>query len=45
MSWTRKHLLGLSELSREEIELILETTKSFKEVSSRDIKICRILSL
>lgn len=38
MSWNRKHLLGLQELSREEIQLILETTKSFKEVSSRDVK-------
>ena len=37
-AWTRKHLLGLEELSREEIELILETAKSFKEVSTRDVK-------
>ncbi len=37
-TWTRKHLLGLSDLNREEIELILETTRSFKEVSSRDVK-------
>src|SRR3990167_2306581 len=37
-TWTRKHLLGLQELSRAEIELVLETAKSFKEVSSRDIK-------
>ena len=36
--WTRKHLLGLQELSRAEIELVLETAKSFKEVSSRDVK-------
>ena len=36
--WKRKHLLGLQELSRGEIELILETAKSFKEVSSRDVK-------
>ena len=36
--WRRHDLLGLDELSREEIELILETAKSFKEVSSRDIK-------
>ncbi len=36
--WTRKHLLSLQELSRAEIERILETAKSFKEVSSRDIK-------
>lgn len=38
MEWKRKHLLGLQELSKEEIELILETAKSFKEVSSRDVK-------
>src|SRR3990167_6296123 len=37
-TWTRKHLLGLQELSKEEIELILETAKSFKEVSSREVK-------
>ncbi len=38
MNWTRKDLLGLEELSREEIELILSTAESFKEVSSREIK-------
>jgi aspartate carbamoyltransferase catalytic subunit len=38
MAWVRKDLLGLEELSKEEIELILETTDSFKEVSSREIK-------
>lgn len=38
MVWTRKDLLGLEELSKEEIELILTTIESFKEVSTRDIK-------
>lgn len=38
MQWKRKHLLGIEELSKEELELILETATSFKEVSSRDIK-------
>ena len=38
MTWKHKHLLGLADLSRQDIELILETAKSFKEVSSRDIK-------
>jgi len=38
MPWKHKHLLGLESLSRQDIELILETAKSFKEVSSRDIK-------
>lgn len=36
--WTRHDLLDLQELSKEEIELILETAKSFKEVSAREIK-------
>jgi len=36
--WNRKDLLGLEDLSREEIELILSTAESFKEVSSREIK-------
>lgn len=38
MTWNRKDLLGLEELSKEEIESILSTAESFKEVSSRDIK-------
>jgi aspartate carbamoyltransferase catalytic subunit len=38
MDWTRKDLLGLEELTREEIEFILRTAESFKEVSTRDIK-------
>ena len=38
MIWTRKDLLGLEELSKEELELILSTAESFKEVSSREIK-------
>jgi aspartate carbamoyltransferase catalytic subunit len=36
--WRRKHLLGLEELSKEEIGLILDTAESFKEVSVREIK-------
>lgn len=36
--WTRKDLLSLEELSRQEIELILDTAESFKEVSARDVK-------
>ncbi len=36
--WTRKDLLGLEELTKEEIELILATAESFKEISTRDIK-------
>ena len=38
MNWTRKDLLGLEELNKEEIELILATAESFKEVSTREIK-------
>ncbi len=38
MKWTRKDLLSLQELSREEIELVLQTAESFKEVSTREIK-------
>src|SRR6185436_8296043 len=36
--WRHHDLLDLNDLSRGEIELILETAKSFKEVSARDIK-------
>ncbi len=38
MNWTRKDLLSLEELSKEEIELILQTADSFKEVSAREVK-------
>jgi aspartate carbamoyltransferase catalytic subunit len=33
-----KHLLGIEELSREEVERILERTASFAEIGKRDIK-------
>ncbi len=36
--WKRKDLLSLEELSKEEIELILKTAESFKEVSAREVK-------
>jgi len=38
MEWRRKDLLGLEELSREEILAILDTAVSFKEVSTRSVK-------
>lgn len=38
MIWGRKDLLGLEELNKEELELILSTAASFKEVSTREIK-------
>ncbi len=36
--WTRKHLLALVELSREEIVHVLDTAEGFKEVSTRSVK-------
>jgi aspartate carbamoyltransferase catalytic subunit len=38
MKFQHKHLLTLEELSREEIELILENAKGFKEIFTRSIK-------
>lgn len=38
MEWKRKDLVGLEDLTKEEIETVLATAASFKEVSSRDIK-------
>ncbi|MCZ7607658.1 MAG: aspartate carbamoyltransferase catalytic subunit [Planctomycetota bacterium] len=37
-AWTRKDLLGLEELSRAEIEHVLDTATGFKEISTRSIK-------
>ncbi|NQT47331.1 MAG: aspartate carbamoyltransferase catalytic subunit, partial [Candidatus Omnitrophica bacterium] len=37
MKWTKKDLLGLEELSKDEILFILKTADSFKEVSERTI--------
>lgn len=39
MGWERKDLLGLEELSRDEILTILDTAKGFKEVLSRPIPV------
>ena len=36
--WTRKDLLSIEELSKEEIEHALHTAESFKEVSTREVK-------
>src|SRR4029453_6850706 len=36
--WTRRHLLGLEELSADEIRFLLDTAHSFKEVSTRSVK-------
>jgi aspartate carbamoyltransferase catalytic subunit len=38
VKWTKKDLLGLEYLTKEEIELILHTADSFKEVTTRQIK-------
>ena len=36
--WRRKHLLGLRELSAEEITYILDTAEGFEEISTRSVK-------
>jgi len=36
--WNRKHLLGLRQLSAEEITYILDTAHGFEEISARSIK-------
>ena len=36
--WSRKHLIGLSDLSRQEIEFILDTAQGFEKFSTRSIK-------
>jgi aspartate carbamoyltransferase catalytic subunit len=38
MNWSRKDLLGLRELSVDEINFILETADAFKQVGTREIK-------
>ncbi|MFZ9010325.1 MAG: aspartate carbamoyltransferase catalytic subunit [Anaerohalosphaeraceae bacterium] len=36
--WSHKHLIGLSDLSRQEIEFILDTAQGFEKFSTRSIK-------
>jgi aspartate carbamoyltransferase catalytic subunit len=38
VAWRRKHLLGIEELSREEILSVLDTAESFSEISTRSRK-------
>ena len=38
MSFKHKHILGIEHLGKEDIEMILDTADSFKEINSRDIK-------
>src|SRR3974377_1676597 len=37
-AWKRKDLLGIQDLSGEEITLMLDTAASMREINSRDIK-------
>ena len=41
--WQRKHLLGLHDLSAEEITHILDTAKGFEQVSTRSVKKAPVL--
>lgn len=38
MGWKKKHLLGIKDLTRDEIETVLNQAKVFKEVSQRAVK-------
>ena len=38
MEFNKKHIISLNDLSSEEIETILDTAESMKEVSTRDVK-------
>ncbi len=38
VAWTRKHLLGLRELTKEEILAVLDTARGFEEISKRSIR-------
>ena len=38
MSFKHKHILGIEQMSKEDIQLILDTADSFKEINSREIK-------
>ncbi len=38
MSFKHKHILGIEQLGQEDIQLILDTADSFKEINRRDIK-------
>ncbi len=37
-SWNRKHLLGLRELTAEDITYILDTARGFEQISTRSVK-------
>ncbi|HLL90598.1 MAG TPA: aspartate carbamoyltransferase catalytic subunit [Tepidisphaeraceae bacterium] len=38
LTWTRKHLLGIEQLSAAELSFVLDTADGFKEVSTRSVK-------
>ena len=38
MAFRHKHILGIEHLSREDIQLILDTAESFREINTREIK-------
>ena len=38
MEWRRKHVLGLADFSKEEIEFVIDTARSMEDVLTRDIK-------
>ena len=38
MDWRRKHVLGLADFGREEIEFVIDTARSMEEVLTRDTK-------
>jgi aspartate carbamoyltransferase catalytic subunit len=38
MSFKHKHILGIEQMTGEDIQLILDTADSFKEINTRDIK-------
>lgn len=38
MAFNKKHILGLGDLSAEEIRTLLDTAESMKEISTRDVK-------
>lgn len=37
-AWTKKHLFGIKDLSRDEIDVVLSQAKVFKEISRREVK-------
>ena len=38
MSFKHKHILGIEQMTKEDIQIILDTADSFKEINSREIK-------